>query len=92
MCCGGYIGSQIGAPLEDQDLAAMPPEAQTFWHGFFGQAEQEMKAAEDRNEQQPFVPSQDLREKHFRAITEFDGSRYCPVRQLENIFDFDPPS
>lgn len=92
MCCRQHIGPQIGAPLEEQDLAAMPPETQAFWHNFFQQAVQEIKAANDRNERQPFMPSQDLREKHFRATTEFGGSIYCPVRQLENIFNFGPPN
>jgi len=91
MCCG-YNSPQIGTPLEERDLAAMPSEAQMFWHDFFQQAEQEIEAADGRNEQQPFMPSQDLREKYLRAITEFDGSKYCPVRQLEKIFNFNPPN
>ena len=91
MCCG-MTGPQIGAPLEEQDMAALSLAAQACLKAFFEQAEQELENAEGRGEQQPFVPSQDLREKHARAVTEFNASIYCPVRQLEIIFDFSPPN
>jgi len=91
MCCG-FNSPQIGAPLEKQDLEAMRPETRAFWEEFFGQAEQELNAAEERNDEQPYAPSKEFREKHLRAITEFGGSVYCPVRQLEMIFNFDPPN
>lgn len=90
--CGGYRGPQIGAPLEKQDLAAMPPEVQALWCSFFDQADKEIGAAKSRGERQPYAPSHELREKHTRLVTGHNGGIYCPMRQLETIFDFSPPN
>lgn len=90
MC--GYSSPRIGAPLEESDLAAMPPEKSTFLRDFFETANAEISAAEEREDTQPFSPSPELREKHARVIGEFGGGHYCPVRQLEIIFNFNPPN
>ena len=86
MC--GHIGPRMGMPLEEQDILAMPLWAQKFWEEFFAQADREIKAAKEKGEPQPFTPSQAFRDMHTRAITEFGGGIYCPVRQLEQIFNF----
>ena len=90
MCCG-MTGPQIGAPLEEQDMATLPLPAQACLRALFEQAEQEMEDAEHKGQQQPFVPTASLREKH-ACVVEIGAAVYCPVRQLEIIFDFNPPN
>jgi hypothetical protein len=79
---------QIGAPLEESDLAAMPAEKSAFLREFFEKAEAEIETAEAKGEEQPYTPSPELREKYIRVVGELESSHYCSVRQLEVIFNF----
>ena len=36
----------------------------------------------------PYIPTPSLYAKYRRAIKEFDGGKYCPVKQLEELFAF----
>ena len=90
MACGVCAPSpaQIGEPLTEDTLEAMPPETRAFWEDFLSQARDELDAKEAEMALPPYVPTPDLAAKYQRAVGEFKGGGYCPVRQLEGLFAF----
>ncbi len=89
MCYYNRIpGQQLGIPLDNETLGVMEYEEARFWMDFLMQAQQEIKDAENSGEQQPLVPSESLRRKRQRALTQYDGEKYCQMRQMAKIFIF----
>lgn len=77
-----------GVPLSEEIMSFMLPEDRNFWEDFLKQGMKEVLEAEQRNETLPYTPSQELREKYFRAVDELGGGHYCQVIQFRRVFDF----
>jgi len=78
----------IGVSLDEDILDTMPFEERAFWISFLEQARQEAHDAENLGHIRPFRPSLSLLISYRRAIGDYDGARYCQVRQLAKIFNF----
>lgn len=78
---------QLGAPLS-HCLSAMETAEHAFWDDFMAEARRVIDQLEAEGKRSPFTPPLSLRKKYERAIREFEGRRYCQVRQLEYIFSF----
>ena len=85
MSCAA-IPVQFGIPLDEGHLDAMDAREREFWMDLLEQADREIKTAQDRGENLPYVPSESLRAKYQRALTQYSGSFYCQVRQMQQIF------
>jgi hypothetical protein len=79
---------KIGKPLTKEVFDALPADMRTAIQEYFDVADGEIKAAEAQNNKRPFVPSSDLRAKRDRVINKFGAGVYCPMKQLDRIFDF----
>lgn len=90
MSCGMCAPSpaQIGEPLTREVLDGMPLPVREFWEDFLTQARTELDANEAEEAMPPYAPTADLAAKYQRAVGEFKGGIYCPVRQLEGLFAF----
>jgi hypothetical protein len=91
MCGRGSFSPQIGVAMTHEYLASLSTDEQAFWKDFFGMADREIARAEEAELNGPYVPSEELQKKYGQAVLEFDGRKYCPVAQLEQIFDFGQP-
>jgi hypothetical protein len=76
-----------GIPLDWDTLDRMSLEEERFWMDFSDQARQEIQSGK-RTEKGKIIPSTSLKAKYRRAISQYQGEGYCPVKQLEVIFDF----
>lgn len=81
---------QIGMPMTEEDLLNMAPDEQVFWHSFHGEAKETIAKMKESKLKPPFEPPSSLREKYRIAIEHYHGDVYCPVKQLEQIFNFGP--
>jgi len=79
---------QIGKPLTQETLDAMPKAESAFWEDFLTQARVELDAKTAEKVSRPYAPTADLAAKYRRAIGEFKGGAYCQIKQLEGLFDF----
>lgn len=79
---------QIGVPLNDETLSEMTEEERDFWLDFLGHARRVIDEKEREGKQKPFMPPPDLVQKYQKALADYNGARYCQVRQLQQIFAF----
>jgi len=79
---------QEGESLSDDVLLAMSKEERVFWKDFFAEADQVMIERKAEGKSKPFAPTVSLKEKYEKAITKYDGGKYCAVKQRERIFAF----
>ncbi|GBE17221.1 hypothetical protein BMS3Abin15_01058 [bacterium BMS3Abin15] len=86
--CLSKSGSQLGIPLTEEILNSFNKKEKKLWGDFGALAEKEVSEAEERNETQPYIPSEKFRKMYERVIKEYNGREYCHVRQLETIFNF----
>lgn len=79
----------IGLPLTQEiaDLMLSKRE-QKIIKDFLQTARREISEAEERDEEQPYVPSEDLTLKYKKVKEECLGEKFCPIRQISTIFDF----
>lgn len=75
-------------PLTQEVLAIMPEEEQRFWHEFYELTTGEIGKNEKAGNQQPYSPSEELRDLVLMALDNYDGMKYCHVQQLFSIFAF----
>ena len=80
--------SKIGMALTDNVLAGMNEEEKMFWHDFLSEAKELINNLRERGLPEPFQPPDSLKNKYKKAITDYDGGKYCQVRHLERIFMF----
>jgi len=66
----------------------MSKEERVFWNDFFAEADQVMIERKAEGKSNPFAPTVSLKEKYEKAITKYDGGKYCAVKQRERIFAF----
>lgn len=78
----------IGVPLNEPTLSKMSEEERSFWEDFLEEATQVISEKEAKDETQPYAPPESLKAKYEKAITEYDGEKYCQIRQLQGIFAF----
>jgi len=88
MCMIATAPLQQGEPLTDEMLAAMDAAEAGFWRGFLEEAKTVLAAKKRCGFQTPYIPTSSLYAKYRRAIKEFAGGKYCPVKQLEELFAF----
>jgi hypothetical protein len=82
-------GQQLGIPLDNFTLNAMEDvDEKLFWIMFLEQAQYEISEHKEAGETMPYTPSDSLREKYEIALMQYNGSKYCQVRQLQQIFAF----
>ncbi len=91
--CQGHgchdVGSpQRGIPMTDEVISAMSVEEQAFWVDFLGEAKGLVEGARARGEERPLTPTDSLRRKYRKALTEYDGEGFCQMRQIKEIFGF----
>lgn len=79
---------QKGLPLSDECLAAMEESERAFWEDFLSEAKGLIGAEEEKGASMPYAPTSSLQEKYRKALTDYDGQKYCQVRQLQGIFSF----
>ena len=87
-CECGRFSAQEGAPLNDDVLLEMSEEERVFWEDFFAEADQVIVKRKVEGKSRPFAPTVSLKEKYEKAITKYDGGKYCAVKQRERIFAF----
>jgi len=82
--------SQIGASLNDEEMASLPEDQQGILKAFFQEADANLEspdALEMNVNGMWFAPPQSLQEK-YDTIVGFGGDQYCPVRQCVQRFAF----
>ena len=87
-CTAVMTEQRLGIPLDEDNLDAMCVEERKFWLDLLEQAQREIKIAQGRWENFPYVPSDSLRKKYRKALTEHNGRVYCQVKQMERVFVF----
>ena len=85
--CGGYP-VQLGVPLNEATFSGMDKEERAFWEDFLKEARQVMDEKEAKGEKEPFTPLPSLKAKYQKAIADYNGEKYCQIRQLQEIFTF----
>lgn len=80
--------AQIGVPLNEEIFSEMTEEERNFWVDFLGHARRVIDEKEREGKQKPFMPPPDLVQKYQKALADYNGGQYCPVRQLPQIFAF----
>jgi hypothetical protein len=76
---------QLGIPLTDDRLAAMPAEERAFWEDFLS----DVKDAVDKLPVEQLGVAKlppDLAEKYRIAIEKYGGAKYCQINQIAGIF------
>lgn len=81
---------QLGVPLTDEVLEAMSKEIKKFWYSFLGQSMKICKKNRSAKALIPYTPPLSLQKKYEKAIRDYSGGKYCQVRQMEEIFNFQP--
>ena len=79
---------QQGVPLDKITLSGMSKEERVFWEDFLGEAKQVIDKKNAENETKPFTPPASLKTKYQKAIADYNGEKYCQIRQLQEIFTF----
>jgi len=79
---------RLGFPLNEQTLSQMTKEERKFWMDFFEEAHKVIEDMKAHDETIPFTPPSSLKEKYQKAIIDYDGEKYCQIRQLQGIFTF----
>jgi len=90
--CTRVSPMQLGEPLTEEMLRAMNAAEAEFWDDFLTEARTVLDLREAERAAGPYEPTASLSAKYCRAVNEFDGGRYCPVRQLEGLFKFSATS
>lgn len=80
--------NQIGIGLTREIFQSFSVEEKNFWNDFFILSEEEIRAAKEAVDAMPFIPSERLKKMYKQAIEKYDGGKYCHIRQLETMFDF----
>lgn len=79
----------MGLPLTQEVMDAMlSKREQEIIKDFLQTARKEIGEAEERIEEHPYVPSKDLTAKYKKVKEECLGDRFCPIKQISTIFDF----
>ncbi|MEK7575807.1 MAG: hypothetical protein AAB491_01840 [Patescibacteria group bacterium] len=79
---------QIGIGLTKQIYNSFSAKEKKFWNDFFVLSEKEIKMAKETADTMPLIPSERLKKMYKQAIEKYDGGKYCHIRQLEAMFDF----
>jgi len=99
MCgCGGFVMQQ-GIPLNDLTFSKMSKKERNFWNHFLKKAQEVIdkedakrkiddKTKKAKKKNVILMPPLSLKSKYEEAVKKYDGRKYCQVRQLEDIFDF----
>ena len=78
------LSSQRGLPLDEGVMSTMSSEERIFWEGLMKRGMEEFGEAASAV---PITPSAELKTMYEEAIRR-NGQIYCPVRQMEEVFDF----
>ncbi len=77
---------QLGVPITDEVLAAMPEEEQVFWVEFLSAIKDLiLTPAVEKTLGHAKMPPE-LAEKYRIALEKYNGARYCQMQQIANIF------
>jgi hypothetical protein len=75
---------QLGKPLTEEVLDAMPEEEKQFWYSFLEGVSILQKQLLASGAAMRLT--EELRVQYQRALDEFQGAQYCQIQQIKQIF------
>lgn len=82
------MSMQKGVAMTEELFKKMSERERNFWHSFFDEADKFIRLCRGDEKSEPYNPTSSLQKKYEMAIRDYDGKKYCQIKQLESAISF----